>query len=193
MEKLYCPCGCGFLSKMTSTICTACGIATCSAECHDKYSQSIDNCTYHVNFVKNEHTHKLQGLRNIKVTDLINAMKLELPQYSPTNLTNSKFIKSMIYQPFVFVLQRGFRQYGQPHIKTLEAMEEISNDELFINFTTRLCLCDCEECEKRSPHPIFNCFNKCLNVKELDEKEKLKIGLYKRCHCVCGTCLSSNF
>ena len=116
LDTLKCPCGTSFLSKQSSAICVACGTATCSAECHDKYSQSVNNCLYHVNFVKNEETLKIQGLRNIKLIDLIKAMKLDLPVYSPTSITNSKFMKSMTYKPFEFILQRGFRQYGQPHV-----------------------------------------------------------------------------
>jgi hypothetical protein len=71
-------------------------------------------------------------------------------------------------------------------------MEELENKELYENLSTRLCLCECDACEKRSPHPIYNCFHDCLNIKELDETEKLKIGLYKKCYCMCGNCLLSN-
>ena len=35
--KLKCPCGNQIPGMRTSTICAACGTATCSAECHDKF------------------------------------------------------------------------------------------------------------------------------------------------------------
>jgi len=38
--KLKCPCGNPIPGIKTSTICAACGTATCSAECHDKFVQS---------------------------------------------------------------------------------------------------------------------------------------------------------
>ena len=36
-ESAKCPCGARLVGKQTSSICSACGTATCSAECHDKY------------------------------------------------------------------------------------------------------------------------------------------------------------
>ena len=40
LTKLKCPCGNDIAGSRTSTICSGCGTATCSAECHDKYVQS---------------------------------------------------------------------------------------------------------------------------------------------------------
>lgn len=117
MQKLKCPCGSPFLSKMSSSICSACGTATCSPECHDKYAQRENKCLFIKNFTPNAETSKIQGLRLIRVTDLITAMKLKLPAFSRTSLSNSKFMKAMTsMEPFKFILQRGFRQYGQPHV-----------------------------------------------------------------------------
>jgi hypothetical protein len=36
--KLKCPCGNAIPGNKTSTICAACGTATCSAECHDRFA-----------------------------------------------------------------------------------------------------------------------------------------------------------
>lgn len=36
-EKAKCPCGSKIAGKKTSTVCSACGSLTCSAECHDKF------------------------------------------------------------------------------------------------------------------------------------------------------------
>jgi hypothetical protein len=117
LDKLKCPCGTPFLSKMTSTICSACGTATCSAECHDKYAQKENKCLFIRNFTPNETTAGIQGLRLLKVTDFLHAMKINLPIFSRTSLANSKFMKALVSpEPLSVILQRGFRQYGQPHV-----------------------------------------------------------------------------
>ena len=36
-EDAKCPCGAKLVGKVQTTVCSACGTATCSAECHDKY------------------------------------------------------------------------------------------------------------------------------------------------------------
>ena len=36
-EDAKCPCGAKLVGKVSTTVCSACGTATCSAECHDKY------------------------------------------------------------------------------------------------------------------------------------------------------------
>lgn len=56
-------------------------------------------------------------MRNLKVSDYVKAMKLELPNYSPVSISNSKFMKALMSPyPFTLILQRGFRQYGQPNV-----------------------------------------------------------------------------
>ena len=70
-------------------------------------------------------------------------------------------------------------------------MEELHNKELYQDFTTRLCMCNCSVCENRSPHPIYNCFHECENVEEITEDEKLRIGMYRKCYCTCTNCLTS--
>lgn len=117
LEKLKCPCGNCFLDKSTSTICAACGTATCSAECHEKHVQADKKCLFINNFNKNENTKKIQGLRNIKVLDIINALKFGVPVFNPISISNSKFIKALMSPfPLSIILQRGFRQYGQPDV-----------------------------------------------------------------------------
>ena len=36
-EEAKCPCGGSLVGKKSSTVCAACGTATCSAECHDRF------------------------------------------------------------------------------------------------------------------------------------------------------------
>jgi len=117
---LKCPCGNHFLEKSTSTICSACGSASCSSECHDQHLQSNNRCLYSRNFNVNEKTKKIQGLRNIKVLDIINAYKFSVPNFTPLSISNSKFIKALMSpDPLTIILQRGFRQYGQPHVNNV--------------------------------------------------------------------------
>ena len=57
--KLKCPCGNQIPGIRTSSICAACGTATCSAECHDKFVQSVGKCLFIRNFVKNDQTQSI--------------------------------------------------------------------------------------------------------------------------------------
>ena len=38
-EDAKCPCGSALVGNVQSAVCSACGTATCSAECHDRYVQ----------------------------------------------------------------------------------------------------------------------------------------------------------
>ena len=121
LESLRCPCGNGFLDKSTSTICSACGSATCSDECHDKHIQANKSCLYIKNFNINEKTKNIQGLRNIKAMDVINSYKFGIPTFNPISISNSKFLKALMSPlPLSIILQRGFRQYGQPHVRKIK-------------------------------------------------------------------------
>ena len=59
LTKLKCPCGNPIIGNKGSTICAACGTATCSAECHDKFAQSVGKCLFIRNFVPNDQTRKI--------------------------------------------------------------------------------------------------------------------------------------
>ncbi len=59
LDKLYCPCGNKIPGIRTSTFCAACGTATCSAECHDRFVQSEGKCLFIRNFVSNEQTSRI--------------------------------------------------------------------------------------------------------------------------------------
>ena len=50
-SKARCPCGNKLEGYKTATICSACGTATCSAECHDRYVQSQGRCLFKRNFL----------------------------------------------------------------------------------------------------------------------------------------------
>jgi hypothetical protein len=65
LTKLKCPCGNNIPGNLTSAFCAACGTATCSAECHDRYVQSKGKCLFIRNFIDNNQTRSIQGLRNM--------------------------------------------------------------------------------------------------------------------------------
>jgi hypothetical protein len=59
LTKLKCPCGNKIIGNKTSSFCAACGTATCSAECHDKYVQSQGKCLFIRNFIVNSKTQNI--------------------------------------------------------------------------------------------------------------------------------------
>ena len=59
LDRLRCPCGNRIAGIRTSTFCAACGTATCSAECHDRYVQAQGKCLFIRNFVPNERTARI--------------------------------------------------------------------------------------------------------------------------------------
>ena len=72
----------------------------------------------------------------------------------------------------------------------MELFEGKIAENLFQKNYSRICMCECNICANRSPHPIYNCYQVCRNTKELTEIEKLDLGLYKKCICTCPYCLS---
>lgn len=190
--KLKCPCGNDFLTNETSAICSACGTATCSAECHKKYMEDTNECLFNHNFMEDYKTVNFHGLRLIQVKSILYAIENEFPPYTRNSESNSKFIKSLKgEEPFSIILLRGFRQYGQPHEETYKHMEEITNDkgkELYELNSSRLCLCTCSECSNRSPHPVYNCYRDCQVKEDLTEEDKLNLKLYQVCKCHCNFC-----
>jgi hypothetical protein len=73
-----------------------------------------------------------------------------------------------------------------------EFTENPKATELFENHSTRLCMCECERCSIKSPHPIYNCYKECKEKEKLSEYERRDLGLYKKCMCTCQYCLESN-
>lgn len=57
----------------------------------------------------------------------------------------------------------------------MNAFEELEDktvaSDLYEKFSSRLCMCSCESCEIKSPHPVFNCINEC------EKKEEVNIAI----------------
>ena len=73
-----------------------------------------------------------------------------------------------------------------------EFTEKPKSQELFEDHFTKLCMCECERCSLKSPHPLYNCYKECSEKEKDTEYERLNLGLYKRCMCICAHCLDSN-
>lgn len=201
LEELSCPCGTKILESEESTICSACGTATCSEKCHEEYAEKDKSCLFHTNYLPLESPNeilqapykKISGMRTIKILDILKSIEREIPKYNENSISNSKYIKTYAYEGFKILIQRGFRQYGQPHESTLKQMTELDlNNEINISFyedfANKLCLCNCENCDNRSPHPVSNCVLSCVKKEELSENDKLKYRLYDKCKCTCSFC-----
>jgi len=111
LAKLKCPCGKEFLKGTASAICAACGTATCSPECHDKYCQSVHKCVFANNFTLTD----VQGLRSIRLENIAKMQDLGVKPYTQCSPQSAKFMfattgpsKNTVY------LQKGFRIYGSP-------------------------------------------------------------------------------
>lgn len=200
LNELKCSCGKHFMESEKSAICAACGTATCSSECHKKHVSEKNDCLFKNNFL-NKNSENLQGpvldiegLRTLTLMDFLKAIEYKFPPFTKNSASSSKFMISYTGpEPFTIILQRGFKQYGQPQEKTLEVMKEYegeNKEELFNSLTTRLCDCDCEACFNKSPHPVYNCYKNCKNIVELTEDQKLKYKVYAKCECACSTCVN---
>ena len=115
LGKLKCPCGKTFLSSPESTVCAACGSATCSAQCHDHYIQRLGKCGFAKNFDLKSADFGVQGLRGIRLENISKMQKQGVPAYSQCSPVSARFVfaalgpaKDTLY------LQRGFRIYGSP-------------------------------------------------------------------------------
>ena len=175
-----------------STMWAAWGSLTCSAACHDFYVQSKGKCLFIRNFVMNDQTKHIQGLRHILASNIFNMHKDNIAEHVPCARVNHKFMKATIASTKNTVsVQRGFRQYGQPIQETLDCIVDIIEDDEdphFHHHQDRLCTCDCEFCGSNAPHPVKSCQYQCRNIPELTDFEKTKLGLYDNCNCACYEC-----
>jgi hypothetical protein len=74
----------------------------------------------------------------------------------------------------------------------IEFEEKPISDELYEEHYTKLCMCECEACSLKSPHPIYNCYKECTTKIKETEYQRLESGVYKKCFCTCRHCLDSN-
>ena len=114
-ESAKCPCGTKLVGNKNSTICSACGTATCSAACHDHYVQSKGKCLFVRNFITRNETKDIQGFRNIYWLNAYLMYRDNLPEFTPCSRSSPKFMIAMLGpNKNTMWLQRGYRHYGQP-------------------------------------------------------------------------------
>ena len=116
LAKLKCPCGRPFLSSEESVICSACGSATCSPECHDEFFQKRDKCLFSRNFYDDfGQKGKVQGLLGTKLANIRTLEKKNMPRYTQCSAVSARFMLSALGPTKNTVyLQRGYRIYGSP-------------------------------------------------------------------------------
>ena len=145
LEELKCPCGSLIKNSKYSTMCAVCGSWTCSARCHEEYIQSKGKCIFIRNFLRNEETSNIQGMRNILYTNVKAMHRDNKPEHTPCARVSPKFMKASIGpHKGTITVQRGYRQYGQPCEETLKSIVEIvdkEDDQSFIHHRDRLCHC----------------------------------------------------
>lgn len=113
LAKLKCPCGNPIIGNKLAAFCAACGTATCSAECHDKFAQGPGKCLFIKNFVPNEQTSRIQGLRTILWINHYAMMRDSHPSGTSFSKTSPKFMSAFLGPSnSTIYLQRGYRQYG---------------------------------------------------------------------------------
>lgn len=134
-EDARCPCGSRLVGKKTATVCAACGTATCSAECHDRYVQSQGRCLFIRNFVDSPETRHIQGLRNIYWINGYAMYRDNCCEFTECSTCSHKFMKATLGpKKNTMWLQRGFRHYGQPMFETLNAFKEIVDDDEDVHY-----------------------------------------------------------
>ena len=88
-------------------------------------------------------------------------------------------------------MQRGFRQYGQPCDETINSIVDIIEDDddaHFANHEQRLCTWGCEHWSDIPPHSVRNWKYQCMEANQLNDNDKLKMGLYEDWNCAWSEC-----
>lgn len=112
-DSARCPCGSSLVGKKTATVCSACGTATCSAECHDRYVQRQGRCLFIRNFTPGLGTESIQGLRNILWANAYAMFRDNHREFTACSRSSPKFMLAMLGPTKNTIwLQRGFRHYG---------------------------------------------------------------------------------
>ena len=173
-RKLRCICGKPWLEGKDPTICLACLTATCSAECHLQL-QETHQCLFFTNFTPNDHVYeKINGFRAMLYQNIGLA-----PDKGRVTFGSPRFASVYKEGEDHLIIQRGYRQYGQPMTNTTSCMEVIEDNP---DYEHRNCLCECEQCVK-SPHPVNNCDHFCLVKHEERNMQNIE------CWCLCSYCI----
>lgn len=155
------------------TICIACGNPTCSAECH-LHLQDQGICTFYQNFTPlNDVYENLNGFRALLYKSILAAHLGQNVTYA-----SPRFMNAIKHDSDHILIERGFRQYGNPIPAVQELMKVIDPVSVYEH---RLCHCTCEKC-KVSPHPVYNCLTWCLAENHFQTQ-------HIECWCICSECI----
>ncbi len=155
------------------TICIACSNATCSSDCHLAL-QDQKVCTFFTNFTPiTEVYESTNGFRAILYRSILAAEIGQRVTYA-----SPRFMSAVKYDSEHVMIQRGFRQYGNPVAEAEGFMKVIEKEP---DYEHRICTCDCEKCQG-SVHPVYNCLTWCL-------KSAVNKAQYIECWCICSECI----
>lgn len=122
MARLKCPCGIAFLSGSDSAICCVCGTATCSDSCHAMYVQELGKCLYSRNYIPHIEKNR-QGCRCIRITT--GSSCRFVPGQYLSHMCGPRFVEAEVIDANTLSIRRGYSQFGQPLLSTLDALEVI--------------------------------------------------------------------
>ncbi|KRX09541.1 hypothetical protein PPERSA_12284 [Pseudocohnilembus persalinus] len=191
LEKLQCPCG-SYIDQERpgSGMCVACGTATCSHECHQKYVEEEHQCTFNNNFSKEM---KGRGMRSLLFKNISIMKKKGYSDFTQITKTSPHFITGLLTEKLSEIyLLRGFRQYGNPVNETLQNMEVIAQKNLdYVLNVSRACDCECSTCSNKDVHPFYNCEVDCKKREavlftDISQDERMQ----NVCDCDCSFCSS---
>jgi len=65
-----------------------------------------------------------------------------------------RFVEAEVVDSQTLRIRRGYSQFGQPLMETLDALEITEVDPARSKNNRRKCLCACPDCRVRASHPI---------------------------------------
>ncbi|CAD8119256.1 unnamed protein product [Paramecium sonneborni] len=191
INKLQCICG--KPADENTAICAACGSATCSQQCHQELVNQ-DKCKFHHNFTEKA---KLVSLRSILLKNAYFLFDKGYAQGTVFSRTSQNFISAFLTsQRSSIYLQRGFRQYGNPEIQTLNAMDIVNGADLDYEIhLMKVCQCKCSHCKNLGNHPMHLCQSLCKS-RDLyifrSYAQENPVEKEQTCECQCQFCQSGH-
>lgn len=105
-------CNCGKDADAKTALCAACGSASCSTECHN-----INPCTFSQNFSKDTGF----SFRSIVLGNAYKMFDKKFTVGTIFSRNSMHFITAYLSdKKNQFFIQRGHRQYGNPHVNELK-------------------------------------------------------------------------
>ncbi len=144
-------------------ICSACANATCSERCHYHHVAVPGHCHFFTNFHPTLADSRPSSLPSISLKMWLKLVHKNAPPFTRIGTGSDQMLSAYITgREGPLLLQRGFRQYGNPLGSTLRGLREVAEDGLdFHLFNRKACFCDCKKCRARGVHSLANCESDC--------------------------------